>query len=122
MQKQPETIKGFSLIELLVSLVIFSLALLSLAELSTKALLLNHSAALHNMANQQAYAGNEILRALANNSIGTWQQELGHLLPAGKAEINVQAHLKTITINWYDKYHEQQKLLALHKVQIMLYL
>ncbi|MDF2867883.1 MAG: hypothetical protein K0S11_1353 [Gammaproteobacteria bacterium] len=119
MQQKGLIINGFSLIELLLSLAIFSFALLGLTQLSVKAMLMNHSAYLYNLANQQAFAAAELIRTQC--AVEGLQQEIAKNLPVGKLQISKQGRLNFITISWYDKYHEQQGQPALNTVKLTVY-
>lgn len=116
MQQKGLAKNGFSLIELLVSLVIFSVALLGLTQLSVKAMLMNHSAYLYGLANQQVFAAAELMRT--HNSVKNLSQEVIKSLPVGKLQTSRDKSLSVITLSWYDKYHKQagQPLLATIKL------
>jgi len=116
--------QGFTLIEVLITTLIFSFAMLSLTQLQNSASKQSYSAALHHMATLQAFSILEQMRAdrvavLAgqynvNNSVTVstaaidtntalqqWQTELAHGLPEGQASIECSTiGLCQISIFW----------------------
>ena len=119
MQQEGLAKNGFSLIELLVSLAIFSFALLGLTQLSVKAMLMNHSAYLYSLANQQVFAAAELIRT--HNSVKNLSEEVIKNLPAGKLQTSRDKSCIVITLSWYDKYHEQAGQPSLATIKLTLY-
>ena len=119
MRQQGLAKRGFSLIELLISLAIFSFALLGLTQLSVKAMLMNHSVYLYSVANQQVFAAAELIRT--HNSVKNLSEEVAKSLPVGKLQISRDKPFNVITLSWYDKYHEQASHPSLATVKLTLY-
>lgn len=116
--------RGFTLIEILITTLIFSFAMLSLTQLQTSASKQANSAALHHSATLQAFSILEQMRVdriavLAgqynvsntatvsisathtNNALQQWQTELANVLPEGQASIECSATgLCQVSIFW----------------------
>jgi|GEM_PF-2533061 len=93
--------QGFGLIELLLSLLIFSWGILGLASLSTQALQLNHTTYLYGLAGQQIDAYVEFLQAYPNQSLNGIK--LNQDLPGAKLEFRQGSPLCNLILSWQDK-------------------
>jgi type IV pilus assembly protein PilV len=119
--------RGISMVELLVSLLIFSFGMLGLAGLQTRTLSFNQSSLYRSQATalgddildrmradrQNAVAGlwNTALTTNAASVTGTelyktdlklWKQSVEALLPSGKGFVNVAGGTVTVTLTWDD--------------------
>ncbi|HWV14828.1 MAG TPA: type IV pilus modification protein PilV [Cellvibrio sp.] len=126
---RPQYQKGVGLIEVLVTLLVLTTALIALATLQTRALQFNHGSYIESQANIYAYdilermranvLGNATLmteynlgqdgksaadNAIAKRDIAQWQAGLASSLPDGKGVINcvTATRICTITILWSD--------------------
>lgn len=127
-------VRGVSLIEILVAIVILSIGLLGLARLQGNALKANHSAYMRAQASMMAhemldiirvdrnsaaggsYSGNftippETNNQLANNELSRWVFYVTSRLPDSSADIEVTgapgAEIVTISISWDDSRGEE---------------
>jgi type IV pilus assembly protein PilV len=123
----PQRQRGISMVELLVSLLIFSFGMLGLAGLQTRTLSFNQSSLYRSQATalgddildrmradrQNAVAGlwNTALTTDAAGVTGTelyktdlklWKQSVEALLPSGKGAVNVSGGTVTVTLTWDD--------------------
>lgn len=115
--------KGFTLLEVLVALVILSVGLLGLAGLQTTGIRNNHSANLRSQATILAYDIADRIRAnktnsaayavaiggdpsgggtLAEGDIDEWLNALSERLPDGDGSIEINAEIVTIQVQWID--------------------
>lgn len=100
--------QGFSLIELLISLVIFTVSFLGLASLQQLSLQLTHDASLNNRAMQLSQNLIEQMRSHGNDvSIKDWQDEVASSLPKGQASISVDSGEYTLELTWQESAHSQ---------------
>ena len=115
--------KGFTLIEVLVALVILSVGLLGLAGLQTTGIRNNHSANLRSQATIMAYDIADRIRAnkenvdayaiaidgdseggstIAESDMAEWLSNLSERLPSGDGSIEINAEIVTIQVQWID--------------------
>ena len=115
--------KGFTLLEVLVALVILSVGLLGLAGLQTTGIRNNHSANLRSQATILAYDITDRIRAnkansaayavaigsdpsggatVAEGDIDEWLNALSERLPDGDGSIEINAEIVTIQVQWID--------------------
>ena len=116
--------RGFTLIEVLIAVVIFSVGLLGLAGLQATGIRLNHSALLRSQATLMAYDIADCIRAnranvanyaidLDDNPFGApsnqpqrdlnnWLANLQQLLPEGDGAVAVAGNRATVTVQWDD--------------------
>lgn len=115
--------KGFTLLEVLVALVILSVGLLGLAGLQTTGIRNNHSANLRSQATILAYDIADRIRAnkansaayavaiagdpsggatVAEGDIDEWLNALSERLPDGDGSIEINAEIVTIQVQWID--------------------
>ena len=115
--------KGFTLIEVLVALVILSVGLLGLAGLQTTGIRNNHSANLRSQATIMAYDIADRIRAnkanvdayaiaidgdseggetIAESDMAEWLSNLSERLPSGDGSIEINAEIVTIQVQWND--------------------
>ena len=82
---------GFSLLEVLISLLIFSIGLMGLAGLQIVAMKANQNAMLRSIASEAAYGVLDQLRAnpRGNFDVDAWKTALGGALPGGTGKICV---------------------------------
>jgi type IV pilus assembly protein PilV len=122
--RRVQRIGGFSLLEVLVSLLVLSIGLLGLASLQANAMKYNHSAALRSQATalaydiadrmranrQRALAGDYVIgfddepvgTALAATDLSEWRQATADLLPSGRGAIELDERVARILIRWDD--------------------
>ncbi len=116
---------GFTLIEILVTVVILAVGLLGLAGLQATSLKYNSTAYQRSQATSLAYDIIDRMRAnagrarsgyynrnagftdpgtatLANTDLGQWRQALINTLPAGTGSITLNGNVFTIIIQWDD--------------------
>jgi type IV pilus assembly protein PilV len=118
---------GVSMIEFLVALIIFAFGTLGLAGLQTQALAYSQGSLYRSQAttltddildrmradraNAKAGTWNTVLSAdaasitggtIAQTDLKDWKQQVEALLPSGKAQVDVNANIATITIQWDD--------------------
>jgi len=124
--------KGFTLVEVLVTVVIMAIGLLGLAGLQVNALRNNLSAEQRAKAAQLVYDMSDRMRAnvaggtdytsaaaeesncvaipvvgctptqLAKHDVFEWQNEINNALPGGQGDVSEAAGVFTITVNWDD--------------------
>ncbi len=125
-------IRGFSLIESLVSLLVLSVGLLGVAALQLSSLKANHDAATHSQATFLAYDIIDRMRAnrgaalagaydialgeapaagtVAGNDLTQWKQEISATLPAGSVAadgavvLDPATQVVTVTLQWDDAH------------------
>lgn len=100
---------GFSLIEVLVTVLILATSLLAVATLQTRSLEYNHSAYLRSQANIIAYDILDRMR-LGNSDTGAVSKpdqdildDLVAGLPSGDADVNCNARICTIDVIWAEQ-------------------
>lgn len=116
-------VRGFSLLEVLIAVLVLSIGLLGMAGLQLNSLKFNESANVRSQATTLAYDVTDRMRAnraaaragdyvtgLSDTTItGTsrskidlqqWKAEIGNKLPDGKAAIAVAGDIATVTIQW----------------------
>lgn len=100
---------GFSLIEVLVTVLILATSLLAIAALQTRSLDYNHSAYLRSQANIIAY---DILDQMRINSPVSGavtypdeaaREDMVKMLPGGLANVNCAARVCTVSITWAEQ-------------------
>lgn len=120
---------GFSLIEVLVTLVVLSIGLLSLAALQIATLKANNSALTRFEATTLAYDILDRMRAnrssaiqgeynialgvnapagadIASADLHAWTAALSANLPSGDGSITVNGHQATVTVQWLENWDE----------------
>lgn len=125
----PNRMKGLTLIEVLVAVLILSIGLLGLAGLQTLSLRSNHSAYLRSQATILAYDIADRMRAnrqpalsgsynialkstpatgssIAAIDLQEWKLALGALLPSGDGSIEIVGGNLTVTVSWNDERDE----------------
>lgn len=104
---------GFSLIEVLISLFIFSFILLSFNAAALLALRENQRAYLLSLAASQLYSMGERLRTLESHQglaqqIAIWNQQNQKLLPFAQGYVEGSYPIYKITLTWGEKNPHQQ--------------
>jgi len=116
--------KGFTLLEVLITVVIFSIGLLGLAGLQATGIKLNHSSLLRTQATLLASDVADCMRAnrgtignyaldmddglhgtpgdQAERDINNWLQTLDQMLPGGDGSITLDGNRATIAVRWDD--------------------
>ncbi|WP_021025700.1 prepilin-type N-terminal cleavage/methylation domain-containing protein [Comamonas sp. B-9] len=99
--------RGFALIEVLVSLVIFSLGVVGLMGMQTRALQASTDAQDRSMAAMLANSVTSEMWAIKSTSLGNsaveaWKEQVSGALPRGKGEIteNISGTDATISVKW----------------------
>ncbi len=97
---------GFTLIEVLVSVLILAIGLLGLAGLQLAGLQNNQSALLRSQATMIAYDIGDKLRATPEGDLATlvsdWNDDMTSQLPEGEGDVVRNGTVYTITVNWRD--------------------
>jgi len=119
---KPARSGGFTLIEVLISVVIFSVGLLGLAGLQATGIKLNHSSLLRTQATLMAYDIADCMRANRGNvsayeidwgadsgtggqaerDVDDWMDNLDGFLPIGEGFIHVDSGRATVRVRWDD--------------------
>ena len=100
------TESGFSLLEVLISLLIFSVGFLGLASLQHVALKLSYDAVLQNSAANLAESLLTQVRVEGDSSdISAWQARVNETLPDGKGDLVKQGDEFTVTLQWQESAH-----------------
>ena len=116
--------KGFTLVEVLVTVVIFSVGLLGLAGLQATGIKLNHSSLIRSQATLLAYDIVDCMRAnrtnvanyalaksataystpttLAQEDINQWLTNLSGFLPSGDGAVTINGNRATVQVWWDD--------------------
>lgn len=96
---------GFTLIEVLVTLLVLSIGLLGLASLQLQGLSGTHAALLHTQAGVLAVDMAERLLAgpLDAPDLQDWKSQLARRLPAGDGSVTSDATAITVQISWTDR-------------------
>jgi type IV pilus assembly protein PilV len=83
--------RGFSLLEVLISVLIFSIGLMGLAGLQVVGMKANQNALLRSIASEAAYDMLDQLRAQPKGTtkVGDWNSALAALLPSGEGKVCV---------------------------------
>ncbi len=116
--------KGFTLLEVMISVFVLSIGLLGLAGLQLTSLKHGHSAFLRSQATLHAYSILDDIRAnqvniadyaialsatssgqagLAKNDVDAWLANLGNELPSGDGSVVVAARRVTVNVQWSDR-------------------
>jgi len=104
---------GFTLLEVMIAMVIFSIGLLGLAGIQAVALSNNNSAYTRTVSMQLAYNMTDVLRAstdgttetqLADFEIYHWKKRIEKELASGLGSISKSGDVFTITIMWDDEH------------------
>lgn len=100
---------GFSLLEVLISLLIFAVGFLGLASLQHVSLKLTHDASLHIRAVQLADSLVEHLRVQGLSAdITSWHDQVATDLPDAQAQIQQLGDDLEILIEWRESQHSEQ--------------
>lgn len=136
--------KGFTLIEVLVTVILLSGGLLGLAALQGTAVKAGHNAYLRSQATMQAYDIVDRMRANAGADavnapsyvidIGTaagttpttqagrdllqWKANMANSLPQGDGSIAVAAGVVTVVVQWSDRKLSDQEADPVHTIQV----
>ncbi len=116
--------KGFTLVEVLVTVVIFSVGLLGLAGLQATGIKLNHSSLIRSQANLLAYDIIDCMRVnrsnvadyaiaidaappsspttLADTDLALWLGNLAAALPSGDGSVTLNDNRATVLVQWDD--------------------
>ncbi len=116
--------KGFTLVEVLVTVVIFSVGLLGLAGLQATGIKLNHSSLIRSQANLLAYDIIDCMRVnrsnvadyavavsadppsspttLADSDLALWLGNLAAALPSGDGSVTLNGNRATVLVQWDD--------------------
>ncbi|MCP3868168.1 MAG: type IV pilus modification protein PilV [Gammaproteobacteria bacterium] len=126
--KPPRLVKGFTLLEVLITVVIFSVGLLGLAGLQATGIKVNHSSLLRTQATMLAYEIADCMRTnkgddlilnkyevgfdddysspgnMAEEDIKRWKLNLARALPGGLGAVQLENDLVRVTIDvqWDD--------------------
>lgn len=98
-------IKGFSLIEVLISILIFSLIILSFDSMGLFALKENNEAYYFSVAQHQLFSMTERLRTIQSDSdlkhhLKIWNEQNNQVLPYGKGYVASNFPTYAVTIFW----------------------
>lgn len=118
------TSRGFTLLEVLITVVIFSIGLLGLAGLQATGIKLNHSSLLRTQATLLAYDVADCMRAnrgsvaayeiamndskpsaggpLVQQDIRGWLERLEQMLPGADGSVSLNGNRATIAVRWDD--------------------
>ncbi len=101
---------GFSLIELLVSLLIFSVAILGLASLQITSLRMAQDAQLVYTASLLAGAiSNQLYATQSVNDSEFWVQQVAESLPLGRTKIESKSKGYRVTLSWNSSEDQAQQ-------------
>lgn len=107
--------RGFALIEVLVSLVIFSLGVVGLMGMQTRALQASTDAQDRSMAAMLANSVTSEMWAIKSTSLGNsaveaWKEQVSGALPRGKGEIteNISGTDATISVKWLSNTRKEK--------------
>ena len=110
---------GFTLIEVLVTLLILSIGLLGLASLQIQGLRGTHEALLHTQASALAMDMSERLLALSAaadpldaNDLHEWTTELSQRLPEGTGSVTMDTKALTVEVFWNERGSAQHLTLS----------
>lgn len=100
--------KGFALLEILITLVILSIGLLAIAGMQLSALRHSQDAYLHSLATTQLQSLLERLRVNSSDAKRTaelteWNTINARLLPQGTGDYTCNDHVCTASIQWYNQ-------------------
>ena len=106
--------RGFTLIEVLVTLLVLSIGLLGLASLQIQGLRGTHEALLHTQAGTLAVDMAERLRAepFAAQDLLDWKTQLAQRLPEGDGSVVMDAATVTVQVLWNEHSSPQQYQLS----------
>lgn len=97
---------GFSMLEVLISLLIFTVGFLGLVSLQHVAMKLTHDAVLQNTAANLAESLLTQVRVEGNSgNISAWQARVNESLPDGKGNLVKQGDNFTVTLQWQESAH-----------------
>ncbi len=108
---------GLTLFEVLISLILLSLALLGLDGMELSALRLNHRAYFSALAEQQVHNLEERLRLVGageglGQQVAAWNQENSRILPRGSGRVSGHYPEYQIALFWGEKREEQGECLS----------
>jgi len=105
---------GFTLIEVLVTLLVLSIGLLGLASLQTQGLRGTHEALLRTQATTLAVDMMERLQAdkLGVHDLRDWKIQLAQRLPEGDGNVTKDAALVTVQVSWNERGAPQRFALS----------
>jgi len=94
---------GFSLIELLISILIFAIGFLGIASLQTQAMRMAHDAQILGQATILANSLADTLRVHEDaNDISSWQSQVENSLPNGVGSLSQSGSIHIIQLEWIE--------------------
>ena len=110
----PDRTHGFTLIEVLVTLLVLSIGLLGIASLQTQGLRGTHEALLRTQATTLAVDMMERLQAdtLDAHDLRDWKTQLTQRLPEGDGNVTKDAAVVTVQVSWNERGAPQRYALS----------
>jgi type IV pilus assembly protein PilV len=114
---------GFSLIELLISFLIFAIGILGVASLQHVSMKLAHDSALQNTAIMLSDSLIEQLRATDDSvNLSKWQEQVKNDLPGGTLTLADQGNHYQLKIQWHESEHsDDQSQLQSYEISFKLH-
>jgi type IV pilus assembly protein PilV len=113
---------GFSMLEVLISLVVFSIGFLALASLQTTGVRITHDATLMGQASVLTHSLADRLRVSGPFvDISDWQQQVKSVLPAGEGRLLKNKRQHSILLTWRES-SDSHRPDSLQKYLLELYL
>jgi len=95
--------QGFSMIELLVSMLVFAVGLLGIISLQTYSMRMTHDAELMGQASLLVNSMADKLRVQGDQlDIAPWKQQVELALPQGSGTVEKNGQLFTILVDWFE--------------------